>query len=543
MSAVDQAAREYVAHGWAVIPLARGQKGPKTPGWNRKDQAITDANRCKNLGGVGLAHAYSGTCALDVDDIQSAREWFAAHGLNLDLFLGRSAKILSGRPGRCKVIFALEEPLPSVAPTGSGFELRCATRDGATVQDVLPPSIHPDTGEPYRWEGDWRWIDPIPTALLSLWRKLAAPSEPQTRSAAGMSEAEMRESLARLDPACGYQDWIKVGMALHHETGGAEVGLDIWDEWSRVAEEKYPGREKLAAHWRSFGRSDAVVTMRSIGVVAAPTDFEALENTTKKPGRVNFVPAPKFIAASHPGWIIKHVLPRAPLAVVYGDAGAGKTFVVLDMAAAISRGVPWRGNRVKCTPVAYVCAEGGEFFSRRLAAYQKEHGCQLDNLYVWDGRPNLLRGDDHKAVIQALRELSPGLVIIDTLARAMPGGAENASEDMGAVLDKCSTIARELHATVLLVHHSGKDATKGARGWSGLRAAADAEIAVIRDPQSNARVIRIGKQKDSADGVEYPFTLGVVHLGDDEDGDPITSCVVQGTPLETLAVVEERHGS
>jgi hypothetical protein len=101
----------------------------------------------------------------------------------LDALLGRedSVQIVSGRPNRAKLLYKLPagvEPLRSrqlwKQDGRAALELRCATEDGLTVQDVLPPSIHPDTGRPYEWRGNWRNLPDLPVELLTLWR-----SEPQ----------------------------------------------------------------------------------------------------------------------------------------------------------------------------------------------------------------------------------------------------------------------------------------------------------------------------------------------------------------------------
>src|SRR5262249_54953770 len=139
---------------------------------------------------------------------------------------------------------------------------------------------------------------------------------------------------------------------------------------------------------------------------------------------------------------------------------------------------------------------------------------------------------DIKAVIRELGSYGgASIVVVDTLAQATPGANENAGEDMGRVLANCKAIRRATGATVLLIHHAGKDLSRGARGWSGLRAAADAEIEISRLDDSN-RLATITKQKDGTDGAKYPFKLAVVPLGEDADGEVIDSCVV--THLDTV---------
>ena len=116
-------------------------------------------------------------------------------------------------------------------------------------------------------------------------------------------------------------------------------------------------------------------------------------------------------------------------------------------------------------------------------------------------------------------------VVIDTLSATTPGGNENSGEDMGRVLSHCKLLHRKTGALVVLIHHSGKDATKGARGWSGLRAAADAEIEVTRN--GDFRAATVTKLKDAGDFEQFSFKLNVVPLGNDADGEPVSSCVVE----------------
>jgi RecA/RadA recombinase len=375
----------------------------------------------------------------------------------------------------------------------------------------------------------------------------------------GLTEGQLLEALDVLDAGMRHDPWLQVGMALHHETNGE--GFDLWDEWSSHAD-NYPGPEALRSRWDSFGRAGGrVVTARTlvkmaneqgarinVSVNLAEFDRAAAEKPgkTDKPPRFPLLQAGAFAVGQAPGWIIKGVLPRAELAVVYGESTAGKTFAVMDLALAIARGVEWRGNRTRKGRVVYVAAEGSGGMRKRLAAYAKQHGIdlQLLDLYVVPAAPNLLLKDDALELSRAIAALGPAdLVVLDTLAQVTPGGNENAAEDMGKALAHCKGIHRATGALVLLVHHSGKDTSKGARGWSGLRAAADAELEVVR--LGTARVVQVRKQKDGDDHGRWAFDLLEVPLGMDEDGDVVSSCVVveaampvTGGPAKPMGPVE-----
>lgn len=104
-------------------------------------------------------------------------------------------------------------------------------------------------------------------------------------------------------------------------------------------------------------------------------------------------------------WIVRGLLPRAELAVIYGESGSGKSFFALDLCAAISRGVPWRDRRVLRGPVVYVCAEGAGGFKARLKAYARGHGAQFHELpAVIPDAPNLREAKDAIAIVEAIRK-------------------------------------------------------------------------------------------------------------------------------------------
>lgn len=368
----------------------------------------------------------------------------------------------------------------------------------------------------------------------------------------GVSAEVIQEALEVLDTELHYDHWLMVGMAIHHETNGE--GFDIWDEWSQKSS-KYSTPEYGQARWDSFGRNpNRQVTIRTLIqlanscgariVVSAVTmdDFEDLtagevvERVSELPAvkgkvitRYQAVSWKEFSVLLSFAYLIKGLLPKAALGVLYGESGSGKSFLALDMAFAIARGIPWRGLRTKQHKVVYLAAEGASGFRNRLAAYALHHDLKDSDipLQIIDAAPNFLLKDDALDICRAALADSgrPGLIVIDTFAQVLAGANENASEDMGKALAHCKGIHKATGALVLLVHHSGKDASRGARGWSGLRAAADVELEVSRSGDN--RALRTTKQKDGADFQEWGFKLRSILIGKDEDGDSITSCVIE----------------
>lgn len=262
-------------------------------------------------------------------------------------------------------------------------------------------------------------------------------------------------------------------------------------------------------------------------VLTAPAEDAPLVRKLTGPDRFLPVPAHLYAVAKPMRWLIKKVLPQAQLIILYGASTSGKSFVALDMACAIARGIDWRGAKTRQGRIAYVVAEGSTGFPLRLQAYALHHGLPLSDIdvHIVPAAPNLMKGDDVRDLIRALHTLGPlQLIVLDTLAQCMAGGNENASEDMGLAISQARVISEVLHTTVMFVHHTGKDDSKGARGHSSLKAAADAELEVARN--GDERALSIGKQKDGKDGVDFGFSLTIVPLGHDEDGDVIDSCVI-----------------
>lgn len=405
--------------------------------------------------------------------------------------------------------------------------------------------------------GNENTIAELDGPVRALCAKRFARELPETGVSAGeplgLTQAQIDKCLSVIDADIGHDEWLSVGMALHHETQGE--GFDLWNDWSELGS-KYPGREVLLHRWSSFGKThDRTVTARSLvhlanehgaGInlngPASADEFEALveaETASEAPEgqatRFNFEPVHEFSSATALPWIIKGVLPQAGLAVVYGASGSGKSFAVLDMGMAIARGLPWRGKKTKQGRVAYIAAEGADGFRKRIAAYAQHQGVDLSTvpMTVLNAAPNLLEKQDAVDVAKGVKASGGAdVIIIDTLAQTTPGANENAGEDMGKALGYCKRIHEVTGALVLLIHHSGKDATKGARGWSGVRAACDAELEVVRG--EGGRALRLTKNKDGEDGLEWGFDLEVVQIGVDEDLDPITSCVVVETAMPVI---------
>jgi hypothetical protein len=233
---------------------------------------------------------------------------------------------------------------------------------------------------------------------------------------------------------------------------------------------------------------------------------------------------------------VEGLLTSGSMSVIYGPSNCGKTFFVLDLALHVAWGREWRGKIVDRGAVVYLSLEGAQGVQNRMNAFRSHHDCG-DLPFVAMPKPVNLLDDkaDVEAVIQLVEYIAQEtalpvrMVIVDTLSRAMAGGNENSSEDMTALIGNCDRVRHATGAHVCIIHHSGKDEARGARGHSSLRAATDTEIEIKRDPEVTRSIVKVVKQRDLEADEPLAFTLKSVNLGTNKRGKPVTSCVVLDT--------------
>lgn len=230
-------------------------------------------------------------------------------------------------------------------------------------------------------------------------------------------------------------------------------------------------------------------------------------------------------------WLIKGVLARGEICMVQGQSGAGKSFVALDMARCMATGQPWNGHPVAGKlRVGYLAAEGANSIRRRVQAMLKHFKlkpAQLQILFITDA-PNLADEKDCVRICEEILEVTNGAgldaLFIDTLARSTAGVNENTSE-MAVPLKHLAGMHRATGATQIPLHHLGKDAERGGRGWSGIKADQDTVLEVAKGA-GELRSIKVEKQRDGDESMRWGFQLVPVPVGVDEDGEAVTSAVV-----------------
>ena len=319
--------------------------------------------------------------------------------------------------------------------------------------------------------------------------------------------------------------WFGVMLAARREYGDA--AKEVMRRWSQTSP-RYTDTGFEHA-WKQFDPNHK-----------KPITIGSLFMLAKSMGWLGKAPAPSALSAPNRGnfhlldrnaimaiqpiqWRVKGLFPTTGIAAIFGPSGSGKSFLAKDLAVRIALGQDWFGHRTDACPVTYVMLEGEAGLRNRVAAWEAHNSATIPDNFKALAQPFQLSEPEQVEELGALLP-SGGVVIIDTLNRSAPGLDENSSQDMGRILAGMKSLQEITGGLVLVVHHTGKDASKGMRGHSSLHAALDGAIEVERS--ANSRFWSAAKVKDGEDGKQVAFQLHRVVLGKDADGDEISSCAV-----------------
>jgi hypothetical protein len=293
------------------------------------------------------------------------------------------------------------------------------------------------------------------------------------------------------------------------EEQAAKIAADVSGQWIAMPTDK-PGNYDANDYLQEAGE----------GALAA-----LLERPQVPLMRFKLLSGADLCNAAPMRWMVRGVLPVEGLAALFGASGSGKSFLMLDIGCAVAGGdYDWFGRRVTQCPVTYVCLEGEAGMGKRVQAWSRHHNKPVPDALRFITQPFDLLSDDVPELAKAIiAGGAGGLVILDTLNRAAPGADENSSVDMGNLIAAAKQLQTLTGGLVLLVHHTGKDTTKGLRGHSSLYAALDGAIEVTATDTRKAW--SVAKCKDDVTGDAHPFKLEIVPVGIDDEGDEITSCV------------------
>ena len=285
-------------------------------------------------------------------------------------------------------------------------------------------------------------------------------------------------------------------------------------------------------------------------IISPPEMFFSTSPSPEKPKRkLELIPSweLKDVAVR---WLIKDIMPAESFMALYGRPGSYKSFVALYLSCCIATGSEAFGKDAVQGSVVYIAGEGGAGLKRRWDALRLHHEIEDDApVYFIKAQLNLRSTlEDAEAVIVAIRELNvvPSLIVVDTFARAFAGGEENSAKDVGEAVSVLGYLQEQMCCGVLIVHHAGKDESRGMRGSSALLGAVDLELECkkISSETSSDRVgqLTITKQKDGEDGVLLGYRMIVVPLSNiDPDATSLALEPVDNDTVAKMALKESRE--
>lgn len=352
--------------------------------------------------------------------------------------------------------------------------------------------------------------------------------------------SEIEALLARIPNAdLPYDDWISVGMAVHHASGGTEGGYEAWLRWSETSGKH--DANSMPARWGSFGKqvgkprtlASLIAMAKAVNATGSPlTTLPAASAPLS--GRKLLQSLSEALKDNEPPrWLVKDLIEEETFGMIHGASGVGKSFVVIDLAMHLATGKSvWHGMKIPSGgPVVYLAGEGHAGLRRRLRAWTQQHGGSSNapfalGTYAFD--LNYPAAEQEAAAAIAALPETPKLVIVDTLHRFLAGD-ENSAADAKTLIDACGRLQKQFGCSVLLVHHTGNsaEAQQRARGSSAWRAALDFELSLKKG--SGLISLSCQKLKDGAAPADKHFALVEVEIDGvtDADGKPVRSAVIE----------------
>lgn len=372
---------------------------------------------------------------------------------------------------------------------------------------------------------------------------------PTATGGASIDESEKSAAWSELQAALHRRGATDAEKTAAHKHWRARVGLPM----PTVS----PEQERRDAEWRAAtdagkARAQAMAAgLSSAGTASAGANFDemlaAFRASAGLPGAPRQLILPASMAAQQPDpmaamlakfrsseqvadiapprWLVEGAFHRKTLARMSGHPGNGKSFVALDLACHVATGKDWHGRKVDKGRAIYLAAEGLSGLALRLRAWELHHGLKADGLLIY---PEALQvaGEDWPLFVACCVKLGADLIVIDTQARVTAGTEENSNSEMGQMVARLDGLRMATGGTVLLIHHL----TKGSgapRGASAVNGAMDTELVVSK--KASTVSVDVDKQKDAEEAEPVEFELKSVHLGVDDDGEPISSAVLTHT--------------
>ncbi len=360
---------------------------------------------------------------------------------------------------------------------------------------------------------------------------------------------DVQDMLSYLNPDMPYDDWCKVGMALHE--GGYNASL--WDSWSASGTKYLHG--ECYKKWNSFNGSG--VSFGTLVHMAKQSGWHChyetlnqlynplLKQPIKPLKDFEFVAVGEITKNLKPiSWLINDYIEAHTLSSLFGDPASGKSFIAIDMACCVAMGCDWHSKPVEQGAVFYIAGEGHNGLGRRFKAWEVHNDIDISNapLYVARRPAQLYDRDSAMKVIEAVQKLAednkvtPKLIVVDTLARNFGGADENSTKDMNQFVYHVDELKDTWKATAMIVHHSGHAEKDRARGSIALKGALDQEFAVKKQSETIVSLVNT-KMKDGEKPKDKNFEFITIDLPN-EGIIPITSAAL----VETDKTIKNKKG-
>ncbi|WP_191867909.1 AAA family ATPase [Pseudomonas coronafaciens] len=418
-----------------------------------------------------------------------------------------------------------------------GIEFKSFGRQVVAAGSVHPggqKKVNPAKAARYRWDDFAPPVDEAPNFPERLLAVITRPNYVHGEALSGgeLTPEMLTETLEQIDPADYSEEsiWRSIMMASHHATHGE--GRQEFIDWSTRDPDYADSAWEIGCRWDSLhletSRGGQPITVKflhkllnDLGLQVAHSkaedDFEdwvadAADHSLTKP-RWNFLSIEELESLPPPRWLIQGLLTEASLVAIYGAPESGKSFLAVDMAMAISGSLSWHGRSVLGGGVLYIAAEGAPGLGKRVRAWKKAYSAEHEKFKFILMRDSINFASENDAeskmfIKTVLDKCGPlKLVIIDTLNQTAAGADENSAKDMSLYIDSMKRLRDGTGATVVVVHHSGKDSSKGMRGSTALIGAMDTTIEVDPAKDFRSMTVSVRKQKDAEKELPIRFSL------------------------------------
>ena len=553
-------ALEYASRGWRVFPLLENSKLPATE--NGVHDATTDEatirgwfdGRNRN---IAIACG-DGLIVVDVD-LKDGKDGFRAleaAGVSLEDTICQSTPT-----GGKHFLLSVDGKMPNAVGLfgrESGIDVRA---DGGYI--VAHPSVI--DGKPYEWlDEGMTELQAAPEEIVKRLQsrtKGEVSAEPITFDESSLPDLESRvrqaaEYLSECEPAvqgaAGHSSLLAAcnallwGFALKRSIATKLLWeyynprcQPPWDETDisdrRDFERKYEQALSYKTH-RPLGYMLHEVISDSVDgfLDSLPAEEEGAHESM-------FASADDLIEDDTPvKWLVKGTLPETGLGMMYAPPSEGKSFVAIDFAARVAAGLSWHGSKTKQGTVVYLAGEGISGMRLRVKAWSQRRNARGYPLYVSKRGGDLDTIEGLHKVVKDIKKLedTPKLIVVDTLAR-WQAGDENSTQDASRFVAACDALVDNFKCYVLLIHHSGKDVEKGYRGSSAFKGAVDTEMSL--KAEGLTRTLSFIKTKETAKPkpMQWTFKTWVLQDVKDEDGSPVSSCVIEEQEYVEPSVANE----